>query len=111
MRRAWILFVALAAGCASFNGFLPDSGSRQFDAPIARVRPAFVATLSQMGMPITAIENRGGGNEVLKSRKAGQNVEIELERLSAASTRVRINGSGELPAQIMRETEKRIGGG
>jgi len=100
--------MAVAAGCASFSGFSP--GSRQFDAPIARVRPAFVATLAQMGMPITAIENRGAG-EVLKSRKSGQSVEIELERLSATSTRVRVNGTGELPAQIMRETEKRIGGG
>ena len=108
MKHWGMLLLALAAGCSSFSGFSP--GSRQFDAPIARVRPAFVATLSQLGMPITSIENRGG-SEVLKSRKSGQSIEIEMERLSAASTRVRISGSGELPAQIMRETEKRIGGG
>jgi hypothetical protein len=44
----------------------------------------------------------------VKAKKAGKSVEIEFERLSATATRVRVSGSDE--AQIMRETEKRLGG-
>jgi hypothetical protein len=106
MKRAWILLLALAAGCSSLGGSAP--GTRQFDAPIARVRPAFVATLAQLGMPINAIENRGA-SEILKSRKSGQSVEIEFERLGANSTRVRVTGGGDIADQIMRETQKRLG--
>ena len=63
-----------------------------------------------MGMPISAIEMRGG-NEVLKARKADKSVEIEFERLSATSTRVRVTGSDETAGQVMRETEKRLPAG
>ena len=42
-----------------------------FNAPIARVKPAFVSTLASMGMMITSIEVRGG-REVMKARKAGR---------------------------------------
>ncbi len=104
---AAMLALALVAGCGSFPG-LPGSGlSKTFELPIARIKPAFVATLTQRGMPISAIETRGR-NEVIKSRKADKSVEIEFERLTATSTRVRVSGSDE--AQIMRETDKRLGG-
>ena len=107
------LLLAFAAGCASDGGFsLPESQgggvTKSFNMPIARVKPAFVATLSQMGMPISAIEVRGK-NEVIKSRKADKSVEIEIERVSATSTRVRVSGSDQ--ARIMSETEKRLTAG
>jgi hypothetical protein len=97
------------AGCESLPSGFPGSGqTKTFEQPIARLKPAFVATLTQRGMPISALETRGK-NEVIKSKKADKSVEIEFERLTATSTRVRVTGSDD--AQIMRETEKRIGGG
>ena len=110
LKFALPLLLALAAGCASDGGFtLPGSlgggVTRTFSVPVARVKPAFVTTLTQMGMPISAVEVRGR-NEVIKSRKADKSVEIE--RLGAASTRVRVSGSDQ--ARIMSETEKRLSG-
>jgi hypothetical protein len=105
---AFSLVLSLAAGCASFAPGFPGSGlTRTFEAPIARVKPAFVTTLSQMGMQISAIEFRGK-NEVLRARKGDRSAEIELERLSATSTRVRVTGNSEAAGQVMRETEKRL---
>jgi hypothetical protein len=96
MRTALILLcVSLLAGCASSGGYSGGSwpiaasgSSRTYESPIARVKPAFVSSLAQWGMRVTAIETRGG-NEVVKARNANQSVEIEFERLGAASTRVR----------------------
>jgi hypothetical protein len=108
---AFSLVLSLVAGCASFAPDFPGSGlTRTFEAPIARVKPAFVSTLAQLGLPVSAIETRGG-NEVLKARKADKSVEIEFERLSATSTRVRVTGSSETAGQVMRETEKRLAAG
>ena len=112
MRTFLILaFSVLIAGCDSLPTNMIGLGeNRTFEQPIARVRPAFISTLAQMSLPVIAIENRGG-NEVIKAGRGDRNVAIELERLSAVSTRVRINGSGDLPVQIMRESASRIGGG
>lgn len=109
---AFSLALSLVAGCASFAPGLPGSGlTRTFEAPIARVKPAFVTTLSQMGMQISAIELRGK-NEVLRARKGDRSADIELERLNANATRVHVKGSDDATAsQIMRETEKRLGAG
>jgi hypothetical protein len=111
MRTLMILACTLfLAGCDSLPTNMIGLGeNKTFEQPVARVRPAFVSTLAQMGLPIIAIESRGG-NEVIKAGKGNRNVAIELERLSAVSTRVHINGSGDLPVQIMRATESRIGG-
>lgn len=93
MKLAWILAFALVAGCASLENLNQriggPSADRTFNAPIARVKPAFVSTLSQMGMSISSVETRGG-LEVLKARKAGRSAEVEFERLGHASTRVRV---------------------
>ena len=108
---AFSLVLSLVAGCASFAPGFPGSGlTRTFEAPIARVKPAFVSTLAQLGLPVSAIETRGG-NEVLKAGKADKSVEIEFERLSATSTRVRVTGSSDTAGQVMRETERRLAAG
>lgn len=103
---AFVLCLNLLPGCASIESALQPGVVRTFEAPIARVKPVFITTLTQMGMPISAIEVRGR-NEVVKSKKAGKSVEIEFERLGASSTRVRVSGSDE--DRIMRETERRLG--
>jgi hypothetical protein len=115
MNLALGLVVSLAAGCSTLESTWKDlTGSgveKTFNVPIARVKPAFVSTLNQMGMPIAAIEVRGK-SEVVKARKGEKSVEVEIERLGASSTRVRVNGSDDATAgQVMRDTEKRLTAG
>ena len=109
---ALALVLGLGSGCSTiestWKSMTGSSVEKTFNAPIARVKPAFVSTLNQMGMPIAAIEVRGK-NEVVKAKKADRSVEIEFERLTASTTRVRVNGSDEATAgQVMRDTEKRL---
>ena len=107
--------MVLLAGCASIGGTAPST--RQFDAPMARVKPAFVSTLASMGMSISALEVHGA-REMIKARKAGSEVEIELEPMSKSATRARVGArSGgllyddETAARIIRQAEKILGGG
>jgi hypothetical protein len=109
------LVVCLAAGCSTLESTWKDltgsSVEKTFNVPIARVKPAFVSTLNQMGMPIAAIEVRGK-SEVVKAKRGERSVEVEIERLGASSTRVRVNGSDDTTAgQVMRDTEKRLTAG
>lgn len=106
------LLLAIVSGCSSiqstWQGITGSSVERTFSVPIAQVKPAFVSTLNQMGMPIAAIEVRGK-NEVVKAKRANRSVEVEFERLGASSTRVRVVGSDDSTAnQVMNETEKRL---
>lgn len=114
MRFALVLAFSLLAGCSSFDGARSFGGggtTRTFAEPIARVKPAFVSTLAEMGMQITAIEVHGK-REVLKARKSAQRVEVEIERLSAASTRVRVIASDDAAAgRIIRQAEKNLAAG
>ena len=128
VRVAALAFVALAAGCATFERAVQrigDPGSwhrmtgitdRTFDAPMTRVKPAVIATLSGMGMMISSLEVRGG-REVIKARKAGSEVEVALESVKPAHTRARIAANtgglfydGAAAANIAAQTEKRLGG-
>ena len=109
---AFILSLIFFPGCASLDSaWQRATGAgvvQTFNLPIPRVKPAFVSTLNQLGMPISALEVRGK-NEVVKARRADRSAEIEFERLGTSSTRVRVSGSDE--AQIMREAEKRLRAG
>ena len=114
MRFAWIALVALLAGCASIGGTAPTT--KQFDAPMARVKPAFISTLSGMGMMISSLETRGG-REVLKARRGSSEVEVELEAVSRTTTRAQVGArSGgllyddEAAARILRQAEKNLAG-
>ena len=104
MRALAFSVLVLLAGCASLGVDAP--GTRTFNAPMARVKPAVISSLAGMGMRIASLEVRGG-REVLKARKADKSVEIEFERLGPTSTRVRVSGSDQ--AAVLRETGKRLG--
>jgi hypothetical protein len=118
MRFAWIIIAAVIAGCTSIGGtsigMAPST--RQFDAPMSRVKPAFISTLSGMGMMITSLESRGG-REIVKARKSGSEVEIELEAVSRSTTRAQVGArSGgllyddETAGRIFRQAEKHLTG-
>jgi hypothetical protein len=109
-----LLALALVAGCASLGSVAPSY--RTFDAPMARVKPALISTLARMGMMISSLEVRGG-REVIKARKAGSEVEIELEPVNRSTTRARIAArTGDLlydeaaASRIILQTEKLLGG-
>ena len=109
-----LLAVALIAGCASLGSATPSY--RNIDAPMARVKPALISTLARMGMMISSLEVHGG-REVIKARKVGSEVEIELEPVNRSSTRVRIavRTGGLLydeaaASRIILQTEKLLGG-
>lgn len=101
MRALPVLALALAAGCASFDGAAPQTGdpaishsitgiaSRTFDAPMARIKPVVIATLVGMGMRIAALEVKSG-REFIRAKRSVDDVEIELEPVSAMSTRLRV---------------------
>lgn len=114
-RALALLALTLAAGCASLSGTTAPS-SQQFAAPMARVKPAFVSTLASMGMMISSLEVRGG-HEIIKARKAGSEVEIDLEPVGRAATRARVAArSGGLlydeaaASGIIRQAERILGG-
>jgi len=114
MRFAWIAVVGFLAGCASVGGTAPST--RQFDAPMARVKPAFISTLSGMGMMISSLETRGG-REILKARRGSSQVEVELEAVSRTATRAHVGArSGGLlydddaADRILRAAEKHLAG-
>ncbi len=114
MKYLWFIALSLIVGCASPGGTAPSE--RTFELPMARVKPAFVSTFASMGMMISSIETRSG-KEVLKARKGGSQVEVELEALSRNSTRARVGArSGGLlyddgaASRVIRQAEKLLGG-
>ncbi len=83
---------------------------------MARVKPAFISTFASMGMMISAIETRSG-REVLKARRGGSEVEVELEAVSKTTTRARVGArSGGLlydddtATMVIKQAEKLLGG-
>ena len=124
MKKYLLVFVlCLIAGCASFDGTGPGPGpfsgtagdTRTFAAPIARVKPAAVSTIAQMGMAISSIETQGG-REIVKARKAGSTIQVEFERLGPSSTRMRVvlNAGASYDAagtsRFIQQTEKLLAG-
>lgn len=113
MRALALLAFAWLAGCASLEN--AASSHRTFNAPVSRVKPAMISALAGMGMAIASLEVRNG-REILKARKAGSEVEIELENVNRAATRARITArNGGLlndhatADKIFRQTEKFLG--
>lgn len=115
MKSALLIALCLLAGCASFDSAGPFGGTgttRSFEAPMARVKPAFVSSVVSMGMTISSLEVRDG-RDVIKARKAGSEVQIELETVSKSTTRARVvanNGDDATAARIIRQAEKILGG-
>jgi len=113
IRTLALLVLVAVAGCAALDSATPMD--RTFDAPLARVKPALISTLASMGMMISSLEVRGG-REILKARKAGTEVEIELESVSRVATRARISArTGGLlydhgtASKIILQTDKLLG--
>lgn len=65
-----------------------------------------------MGMSVSALEVRGG-REIIKARKAGSDVEIELETVNKSTTRARVvarSGDEATASRIIQQAGKILGG-
>ncbi len=113
LRCCFSLCVLVLSGCATVERALPQS--RTYAAPMARVKPAMVSTLAGMGLRMTALEARAG-REILKARKPGAEVEIELESVNRTSTKARVSAStggllndADLTSRIFRDAGRILG--
>ena len=111
--RITALALALVAGCALLPGAAPSY--RTFDAPMTRVKPAMISTLATLGIRIVSLEVRGG-HEIIRAKRPGGEVEIELERVNRSATRVRVAASSggllhdnATAARIILLTERILG--
>jgi hypothetical protein len=118
MKLVMVLALGFLAGCATPDRMSPVTGqtTRQFEAPLSRVKPAFISTVSSMGMGISSLEVRDG-REVIRARKTGSEVEIELDPVSRTATRARVAArsggmfyDNDTASRVMRQAEKLLGG-
>lgn len=86
--------------------------NRTFTAPPSRVHVAAMAALKRMGIKVESSKTTDGG-EVINASATGRQIEIELEEISANSTRMRaIAKNGTLlydsatATEIILQTEK-----
>jgi hypothetical protein len=86
---------------------------RTFTAPLPRVRAAAVSSLNQMGIKVAAREKTEGG-EVLKASAAERQIDIELDAITASTTRMRTvvrNGlfmDSATATEIILQTERAL---
>lgn len=87
---------------------------RTFTAPLPKVKNATMTALNRMG--INGITNsKEDGTDVIRAKASGRDIEIQLERLSANTTRMRTvarNGlfyDSATATEIILQTEKALG--
>ena len=88
---------------------------RTFTAPAPKVKAAALSALSRMGIKVDTTEKVEGG-ELIKASTAERQIELEVERISSNTTRLRAvakNGSwlydGATATEIILQTEKLLG--
>lgn len=87
---------------------------RTFTAPLPKVKSATMVALNRMG--INGVKNsKEEGNEMIIAKASGREIEIQLERLSPNTTRMRTvarNGffyDSATATEIILQTEKALG--
>jgi len=90
---------------------------RTFTIPAPRVKSAALAALGNMGIKVTGTEKTDGG-EVIKASTPDRQIELEVEKISANTTRLRAvakknNFLYDSPTstEIILQTEKLLGSG
>ena len=106
-----------AAGVGASAGVTHTMGGityRTFTVPLPKVKSATLAALNRMG--INGIKSaKEEGNEVIMAKASGRDIEIQLERLSPNTTRMRTvarNGffyDSATATEIILQTEKALG--
>jgi hypothetical protein len=102
-------------GSAAMSHKMSSTPSRTFTLPLLRVKSASIGALKRMGIQAEEVKQVENG-EVITARLGKREIEVELESLSAFTTRMRVvarNGGffydGATAAEIIVQTEKGLG--
>jgi predicted small secreted protein len=125
---AILIVAALVAGCetlsltmlgiggsAAVNHKLSGIPARTFTVPLVKVKTASIGALKRMGITAEDVKKIENG-ELITARLGKRQIEVELESLTAQTTRMRVvarNGSffydGATASEIIVQTEKSLG--
>ncbi|MGQ0651112.1 MAG: DUF3568 family protein [Betaproteobacteria bacterium] len=102
-------------GSAAVNHRVGNVGTRTFTASLPRVKTASLGALRRMGVQADASKKTHTG-ELITARAGNREIEVELESLTANTTRMRVvareSGSffydGSTAAEIIVQTEKNL---
>ncbi|MBS0337273.1 MAG: DUF3568 family protein [Proteobacteria bacterium] len=88
---------------------------RTFTAPSPRVKAAALSALGRMGIKVDSTEKMAGG-ELIKASTPDRQIEVEIERISANTTRLRAVAKqpgllydSATATEIILQTEKILG--
>jgi len=102
-------------GSAALNHHMASTPSRTFTVPLTMVKNASIAALRRMGIEAGEVRKVDTG-EVITARVGSREIEVELESLTAQTTRMRVvarNGSffydGATAAEIIDQTRIGLG--
>ena len=102
-------------GSAAVNHQMSNTPSRTFTAPLTKVKNASIAALRRMGIEAGEVKKIDTG-EVITARAGNREIEVELESVTAQTTRMRVvarNGGffhdGATAAEIIVQTRKSLG--
>ena len=128
LAAAILIVAALVSGCetialaglgiggtAAVNHRMSGTPTRTFTAPLKKVKMASIGALKRMGIAHDDVKKIDNG-EVIIARVGKREIEVELESLTANTTRMRVvarNGSlfydGATASEIIAQTEKGLG--
>jgi hypothetical protein len=107
-----MLGVGAGAGVAHEMGGI---AYKTFTEPLPRVKRAALAALGRMAVKVSSVEKTGSG-ETIKASAADREIEIELEALTANTTRIRTVArrstllvDSSTAVEIIVQTEKALG--
>ena len=102
-------------GSAAVNHKMSSTPSRTFTMPLVKVKLASMGALKRMGIQAGEVKKLENG-ELITARVGRREIEVELESLTAYSTRMRVvarDGSwfydGATASEIIVQTEKALG--
>jgi hypothetical protein len=102
-------------GSAAVNHKMSSTPTRTFTAPLVKVKAASIGAMKRMGIQLGEITKTENG-ELITARVGKREIQVELESLSASTTRMRVlarDGSlfydGATASEIIAQTEKVLG--
>jgi hypothetical protein len=102
-------------GSAAMSHKMSSTPSRTFTMPLLKVKAASIGALKRMGIQAEEVKQVENG-EVITARLGKREIEVELESLTAFTTRMRVVArdggffyDGATAAEIIVQTEKRLG--
>lgn len=102
-------------GSAAVNHKMASTPTRTFTLPLLKVKSASIVALKRMGIRADEVRKLDNG-EVITARVGKREIEVELESLTAYSTRMRVVArdggffyDGATATEIIVQTEKGLG--